>query len=415
MNARDVTHAEEDYSPLAQELKPRRSAKRRLVGGIVLVLSLAGYWSYTRFHDQPVGAQKLAVAAPVRVAAVTRRDVPVVEHTLGKVIANTMIQVTSRVQGVLESANFKEGQLVKKGDLLFQIDARGFTVSLAQARAVLARDEFQLKNANRDMERYKSLFSEGAASSQKLDTTATNAEVLVATVAADKAAVAVAQLNVDYAQIRSPVDGKTGPILVQPGNMIVADSPTPLVTIAQLQPIKVSFALPQTDLPKIQERQRTQNLLASLDILSADGRPLAAPVDFTDNGINAQSGTVELRATFGNDKFELVPGQLVNVTVELNSLPNALVVPHAAVNDGPEGAYVYVVADGKAEAHKVKVLFDDDKNTAVQGDLTPGDPVIIEGQLRIVPGVAVSVLPPKSDASADALSEGNLVKKRGPP
>ena len=412
MNAHDFTPTKEARALSSQERMAKLPAKKRLVGGAALVLLLAGFWAYTHLHDQSRGEQKQIAIAPVRVVTVTRQDVPVVEHTLGKAIANTMIQVTARVQGVLESANFKEGQFVKKGDLIFQIDARGFEASLAQARAVLARDESQLKSANRDMERYKALYAQGAASSQKLDTTATGAQVLSATVAADRAALALAELNVSYAQIRSPVDGKTGPILVQPGNMIAANGTTPLVMIAQLQPIKVSFALPQTDLPRIQERQRAQKLMASLDIPSVDGKPLTAPVDFTDNSVNAQSGTVELRATFDNKNLELVPGQLVNVTVELNSLPNALVVPREAVNDGPVGPYIYVVAGGKAVVHAVKVLFEDGKNAAIAGDVNPGDQVIVEGQLRIVPGSAVNILAPRTglagkDAAADPLSESS--------
>ena len=384
---------------LYDKLKTRLPAKKWLVGGGALVVFLGGFWYFTH-PSAPAGGQRRAASAPVRVAAVTRRDMPVVEHTLGKVIANTMIQVTARVQGVLDSAKFKEGQLVKKGDLLFQIDPRGFEAALAQARAVMARDEAQLKSANRDMERYGNLYNKGAVSSQKMDTTETSAEVLAATVAADKAAVELAQLNLSYAQIRAPIDGKTGPILVQPGNMISANSSVALVTIAQLQPIKVSFALPQSNLQRIQARQREQRLHAAIDVLDTDGKPLTAQVDFTDNVVNAQSGTIELRATFENANSVLVPGQLVNVAVELNNLPNALVVPRDAVNDGPEGSYVYVVTGGKAVPHSIKILYDDSKSVAVEGDLKIDDRVITEGQLRVVPNADVNVLPPRVDTSA---------------
>ncbi|HWX90609.1 MAG TPA: efflux RND transporter periplasmic adaptor subunit, partial [Rhizomicrobium sp.] len=212
---------------------------------------------------------------------------------------------------------------------------------------------------------------------------------------ADKAAMDMARLNLDYAQIRSPVDGKTGPILVQPGNMINSSNgaTAALVTIAQVRPIKISFTLPQSDLPRIQARQQTQPLLATLDVRDHAGHVLAAPVDFTSNIVSNQSGTIELRATFANTDLSLVPGQLVNVTVQLNDIPHALVVPRDAVNDSPSGSFVFVVRDGKAFQTPVEVLSDDGTDAAIAGSgIAAGDTVVIEGQLRVTPGGAVRVL-----------------------
>ncbi len=240
------------------------SARRWVAGGIALALVLGGYWYFSRGADDAGGARG-GNAAPVRVAGVVRRDMPVVEHSLGTVVANTTVQVTARVQGVVDSAAFKEGQFVKKGDLLFQIDPRGFRAALAQARANLAKDEAQLVNANRDRTRYQNLSDQGAISAQQRDTSITNADVLAATVASDKAAVDMAALNLGYTQIRSPVDGKTGPLLVQPGNMVAANGTTNLVTIQQVKPVKLSFSLPQTDLDRIQARQKGKGLIAILE------------------------------------------------------------------------------------------------------------------------------------------------------
>jgi multidrug efflux system membrane fusion protein len=368
----------------------RLPARKWMIGAAALALVLGGYWYYSRSHDQAGG--RGGNAAPVRVTKVMRRDMPVVEHTLGTVIANTTVQVTSRVQGVVDSAAFKEGQFVKKGDLLFQIDPRGFAASLAQAKAMLAKDQAQLDNANRDRDRYQSLANQGAISDQQRATSATNADVLAATVAADKAAVDLAALNLDYTQIRSPVDGKTGPLLVQPGNMVSATGLAPLVTIQQVRPVKVSLTLPQSDLDRIQARQNGKGLQAVIENRTgADGQPLSAPIIFTSNAVSGTSGTIELRADFANDDLSLVPGALVDATVQLDDIPDALVVPRDAVNDGPDGTYVYVVEGGKAAVHPVKVLFDDGMNIAVSGNLKPGDPVIIEGQLRVDPGAPVRV------------------------
>jgi multidrug efflux system membrane fusion protein len=364
------------------------------IGGGLLLLVLGGYW-YLNGRDQGAG-DKRGNAAPVRVALVEQRDMAVVERSLGTVVANTLVQLSARVQGTLERANFKEGDFVKKGDLLFVIDPRPFQAAVAQAEAIYARDQAQMKNALRDRDRYATLRQQGAISVQQSDTSQTNADVMSATVAADKAALDMARLNLDYTQIRSPVDGKTGPILVQPGNMISSSNgaTSALVTIAEVRPIKVSFTLPQSELSRIQARQQSKGvLLATLDAKDHAGNVLAAPVDFVSNMVSNQSGSIELRANFGNGDLSLVPGQLVNVTVQLNDIPGALVVPRDAVNDSPNGSFLFVVRDGKAEQVLVDVQTDDGTDAAVSGaGLHGGDKVVVEGQLRVTAGGKVRVL-----------------------
>ncbi|HET7084768.1 MAG TPA: efflux RND transporter periplasmic adaptor subunit [Rhizomicrobium sp.] len=386
-------------------------ARSLAIGGGLLVLVLGGYWYFNNRGDS--GAERRGNAAPVRVAVVEQRDMAVVERSLGTVVANTLVQLSARVQGTLESANFKEGQFVKKGDLLFQIDPRPFQAALAQAQAIYQRDQAQLRNAMRDKDRYASLRAQGAISAQLSDTSETNADVMSATVAADKAALDMARLNLDYTQIRSPVDGKTGPILMQPGNMISSSNgqTAPLVTIAEVRPIKVSFTLPQSELPRIQARQQTQPLLASLDVRDRAGKLLSAPVDFVSNMVSNQSGAIELRANFPNTDLSLVPGQLVNVTVQLNDIPGALVLPRDAVNDSPGGSFVFVIKSGKAQQVPVEVLTDDGVNVAIAGKgVAVGDTVVVEGQLRVTPGGAVRIL----DKPAPATTPGEPGAARGP-
>ncbi|HWU54661.1 MAG TPA: efflux RND transporter periplasmic adaptor subunit [Rhizomicrobium sp.] len=371
-----------------------------IIGGSLLALVLGGYW-YFNTHGSS-GTDKRANAAPVRVTVVAQRDMAVVERSLGTVVANTLVQLSARVQGTLESANFKEGQFVKKGDLLFQIDPKPFQAALAQAQAIYERDQAQLKNAMRDKQRYATLRAQGAISTQQSDTSDTNADVMAATVAADKAALDMAQLNLGYSQIRSPVDGKTGPILVQPGNMIATSNgaTAALVAIAEVRPIKVSFTLPQSELGRIQARQQTKPLLAILDVRDRSGHVLSAPVDFVSNMVSNQSGSIELRATFPNEDLSLVPGQLVNVTVQLNDIPRALVLPRDAINDSPGGSFVFVVKNGKAVQAPVEVLTDDGTDVAIAGKgIVPGDTVVVEGQLRVTPGAAVRVLKSPQEAA----------------
>jgi multidrug efflux system membrane fusion protein len=210
-------------------------------------------------------------------------------------------------------------------------------------------------------------------------------------VTSDRGMVEVARLNLEFTQIRSPVDGKTGPILLQPGNLVSVNGGTaPLVTITQIRPIKVSFNLPQADLPRIQARAAKGTLSALINLHSLGGKSVSAPVNFVSNVVNS-SGTIELRATFPNLDGALVPGQLVDVTVSLDDIPGAIVVPRIAVINGPEGNYVYRVSPERVVAQvPVTVQFDDGTEMAVQGDLKSGDQVITDGGLRVLPGSHVT-------------------------
>src|SRR5580693_4044688 len=288
------------------------SPRWRLVGGILLAL-VAVALAYEFFGSSVT--KKTPPPPPVRVARAVQRTMPVVEHTIGTVIANAIVQVTARVSGELESAPFTEGQIVQQGQLLFQLDPRPFEAAVAQAQGQLGKDQASLVSAQADKRRYDELYKENATSASQRDTSDAAANGLVATVQSDKAAVDMAQLNLIYAAIKAPFAGKTGPILIQPGNMITANSTSPLVTLTQVQPVKVSFSLPQSDLPRIQERMRADKLTATIDVHGPGGAHLTAPIDFVSNAVSDQTGTIELRATFANLDYKLVPGQLVDVGV----------------------------------------------------------------------------------------------------
>jgi multidrug efflux system membrane fusion protein len=391
------------FPPAAQDIPAairRANSRTRLVigaaaaaGAIAIAWGLAWILAPAPPSERP--------PAPVKVAEIRRANVTVVEHTLGTVVANATVQVTARVDGQLMSAGFKEGDMVRAGQSIFRIDPRPFQAALEQARATLAKDEAQLKNAQNDKARYDTLFKAGAASSQQRDQADASAKSLAATVQADRAALNMAKLNLGYTDIRSPIDGKTGPILIQPGNLVTANGSNPLVVITQVRPVKVSFSLPQSDLPRIQERARQHALMASVDVHDASGKRITAPVDFIGNAVSNTTGTIELRATFPNDDLKLVPGQLIDVAVGLNTLANALVAPREAVNVGPDGRYVYVVdANGVAQLRKVEVLFDGGGPIAVAGHLRAGDRVITEGQLRVEPGKPVRIVGDRAPPSA---------------
>jgi multidrug efflux system membrane fusion protein len=386
-----VTPPTSDRDVPAQE-NAGGSARRYLIGGIALVLVLGGYyWWQHAGNKAPVRGP---VAAPVRVATAVQRDMQVVEHTIGTVVANSMVSVTARVQGQLTKAYFKEGQMVKAGDLLFEIDPRPYQAAYDNAVATLA-------SAKSTADRNQRLSLENAISVQQNETA--QAAFLQA-----KANAEAARLNLEFTRIISPVDGKTGPILLQPGNLVSVNGLTaPLVTITQIRPIKVSFNLPQSDLPRIQGRARSGGLVATVNLHDVGGEDLTAPVDFISNAVSNSAGTIELRATFPNETDTLVPGQLVDVIVALDSIKNAVVVPRIAVNLGPDSQYVYVVTpEHVVEQHTVKVLFDDGVSMAILSDVKPGEMVITDGALRALPGGKVTVARARPQAAMPGPADG---------
>ena len=380
----------------------RSSVRVYLIGGVALALLIGGYWYFNK------GGPKAPVrrpAIPVQVSAVTRGDMAVVEHTLGTVVPNTTVQIASRVSGTIDSAPFKEGQVVKKGDLLFVIDPRPYEAAYKNAMATLASTKSK-------SERYQRLAQQNAISPQDVDDA--QAAYLEAEAGAD-----TAKLNLEFTHIRSPVDGKTGPMLLQPGNLVSVNGVTqPLVAITQIQPIKVSMNLPQSDLPRIQARAQQGGLIASIDLHDIGGARVTAPVDFISNAVSNSAGTIELRATFPNADAALVPGQLVDVTIQLADIKKAMVVPREAVNIGPNNQYVYTVTpdDFTVEQQPVKVLFDDGKDMAIEGNVKTGQMVIIDGALRAMPGGKVRVVrgrPGEAAANAAAARKGKGGKGRG--
>jgi len=366
------------------------SSRMRLIWGIVGAL-LVAVLAWVIYNSLVPVAKKEPPPPPVIVQRASVADLPVVEHTIGTVVSPATVQLTSRVQGQLLKAFFVEGQTVHTGDLLFQIDPRPFQATLDNAVATLA-------DAKAKAARYGQLLSQKAIAAQDADDT--KAAYLVA-----KANVDSARLNLEYTQIRSPIDGKTGAIMIQPGNQITPSgsgmtsvgvtNPTAstLVVITQMRPIKISFALPQADLPRIQKRLAGHGMAVTLTP-QGGSTPLTAMADFVGNEVSGQTGTIELRATFGNEDQTLVPGQLVDVGVMLDTIKSATTVPHDAINLGPNTSFVYVVKSGVARMVTVKVISDDGTTAAIQGPVKPGDTVITDGQLKVIAGKPVRISRP---------------------
>jgi membrane fusion protein, multidrug efflux system len=368
--------AVQDFPAAFQRANPRA----RLILSVLAIAAAAGLiWYVIHLLSQPAVHRR--PPPPVIVAIAQQRDVTVAERTIGTVVANATVQVTSRVDGQLLSTAFREGQIVHRGDVLFQLDPRTYQAALDGAVATLT-------STRAKAQRYARLLAEKAVAPQDADDA--KAAYLQAAAAVD-----AARLNLNYTRIYSPIEGKTGPILIQPGNLVKANDSNALVAITQVQPVKVSFFLPQSDLPRVQDRMSAHALVATVDVHDAAQSHISAPVDFVGNAVDAKTGTIELRATFPNADLRLVPGQVVDVSASIEKLNRAIVVPREAVNIGPDGRYVFTIdAKGDAQMRAVTVLYDDGKSDAVSGDIHAGDEVITQGQLRVVPGKPVAIMKP---------------------
>jgi multidrug efflux system membrane fusion protein len=370
----------------------------RAVLGLALIAAVmaAGYVVYSN-RTPATGAEKVqvasAVAAPVMIASVVSGPFEVRGHTIGTVSIDATVQVKSQVDGRIMEAPFSEGQMVHKGDLLFRLDPALFEAQVKQAEAALARDQANLANAQADLQRFTDLAKKGFATAQQQETASAQAKVLSAAIVADHAAIDIAKLQVSYTEISSPLDGKTGKILVRPGNLVKANDTGALVVINQLQPIAVDFSLPQQDLPSLQKRMARNKLLVTITIPGdSNATRLVGKVDFINNAVDTTTGTITLKAEFDNVDLKLVPGQLVNVNILLQTIDEALMMPKEAVNQGQDGQYVYLLMpDGTVSVAAVKVAYEDGGRVVVSDGVKAGDKVVTDGQLRLAPGVKVDV------------------------
>jgi multidrug efflux system membrane fusion protein len=341
-----------------------------------------------------------ADAVPVRVGTVVQKDVPLQLRNVGTVVPINAIAVRALVGGEILQVHFREGQDVKKGDLLFTIDPRPYEAALAQAEAALARDKAMWTNADTDVKRYEDLVKKDYVTRQQYDSVRAQAEATQATVRADQAAVERARLDLAYCSIRAPIDGRTGSVMVQVGNVVKANDAT-LVSINQVSPIYLAFAVPERDLDAIRQHQTGGRL--PVDAVDATtGKTLSrGELTFLDNAVDRTTGTITLKATFANGDRALWPGEFVNAELTLSTEKNAIVAPAGAVQNGQQGSYAFVVkSDGTVESRPVQVARSASDGIVIAKGLSPGDRVVTDGQLRLVPGTKVEVLTDQGQAPA---------------
>jgi multidrug efflux system membrane fusion protein len=330
--------------------------------------------------------------APVLVAPAVVTNVPVLINPppVGHVMPYSTVTIRPQVGGVISQVHFQEGQEVKKGDLLFTIDPRPTQAALDAARAALARDQSQLENAKIQFNREQKLFDQKLVSQDEYDTSKAGLDTLEGTVAADQAAITNAGLNLEFTGIRAPFDGRTGSLQFHEGNVVKAPDDT-LLTINQIHPIYVAFAVPEQYLPEIKREMREKTLKVVATFQNMDAPP-QGELTFIDNTVDTMTGTIQLRATFPNEDGTLWPGQFVQVVLTLSDLTNAIVVPSQAVQTGQNGQFVYVVKpDQIAEERPVTIGITYQGETVVQSGLKAGETVVTDGQLRLAPGVKVNI------------------------
>jgi membrane fusion protein, multidrug efflux system len=342
---------------------------------------------------------KVANGVPILVAKAIATNVPVQidPPPVGHVAAFSTVTVHSQIQGMIREIHFQEGQEVKRGDLLFTIDPRPSQAALGQAQADLQRDEAQLEYARINFAREQKLFQQKLISQDELDTNEASMNTLLGTVAADKASITNALLNLDYCEIRSPINGKTGGLQSFVGNVVKAPDDT-LLTITQIHPIYVEFAVPEQYLPEIKKRMRREHLAVKATYENLDTASPQGELTFIDNSVDTTTGTILLKATFANTNNVLWPGQFVQVTLTLSELTNAVVVPSQAIQNGQDGPFVYVVKPDPTNAEnqvvenrQVTTGITYENLTVIKKGVQRGETVVTDGQLRLAPGVKVTI------------------------
>jgi multidrug efflux system membrane fusion protein len=345
-----------------------------------------------------------SAAKPVTVAEAVEKSVPNAIQAVGTVEAYATVEVKAQVEGELIAVHLQEGQWVKAGDLLFNIDPRPFDVQLNQMQANLIRDRAQMENARTLLERNASVVAKGYVSREQYDQATANAAALEATVRADEAAVENARIRLDYCSIRSPITGWAGEVYVDRGNVVKAnDADHPLVVLRQMQPIYVGFSVPERYLPEVKKYSSTERLIVSAVPAGRDADPVQGELTFINNSVNTTTGTILLKATFANTDLSLWPGQFVNVSLQLASQPHAVVVPSQALQTGQAGQFVFVLKpDDTVEFRPVTVDRTVTGEAVIAQGVQPGEKVVTDGQLRLFSGAPVKIVAGLQDQKEDS-------------
>lgn len=375
------------------------------VSGFILLIFLV--WALKPGTNQHTGRMGMNATVPVVVATVEKGDIDVVLDALGTVTPPATVTVKPQVSGQLTQIAFSEGQTVKKGDFLAEIDPRPFQAALDQARGTLLHDQAVLRNAELDLERYRTLMAQDSISRQTLDAQASLVRQTQGTVKSDEASVETASLNLEYCHIVSPIDGRVGLRQVDLGNYVQAGATTGIVIVTQLQPITVLFAIPEDSLPAVMKRLQSGAVLPAVAYDRSQTTKLATGALATvDNQIDTTTGTVKLRAQFANDDNSLFPNQFVNIELTVDTEQNATIAPTAAIQRGAPGTFVYVVdSENTVHVRPIKLGVTEGERVAIVSGLAPGEKVVVDGTDKLREGAKVTI--PAASSSKTAAPGGD--------
>ncbi|MDB5552573.1 MAG: family efflux transporter subunit [Rhizobium sp.] len=375
----------------------RRSAF--VIAGIAALCAAAWYF----FLNTPP-AQKNGTAtspsAPVITVTAQADNFAIRRRTIGILESPAIVVVKSRIQSQVTEQHVTDGQLVKKGDLLFTLDDREVKATIARSEAQLAKDQATAEKTQTDLDRYSQLSSTNAVPRQQFDQATADHKIALATVDSDKAQLRADNLQLDYITIEAPIGGRLGSVRVTPGNLVSVNDDTGLVTITQVRPIRVAFTLAERDLAALRKAYITKPAAAVRVYTAGTKEALATgELDFVDSAVDTASGTIAAKAKFANENFQLWPGSYVDVEIDLSVRPNTVMIPTVAIQSGQSGPFVFVVKDGqkdgqKAEMRKVELAGSDGERTALASGVNDGERVIVEGQMRLIDGAAVTEAKP---------------------
>ncbi|MDB5460416.1 MAG: efflux transporter periplasmic adaptor subunit [Caulobacteraceae bacterium] len=373
-------------------------------GFVALAVVLAGLIAWLTLGGKKPGKAPPAPVVAVATAKVTVRDFPMVVTALGSAQAWQGVLIRAQVNGRLMSVPVAEGSEVKAGQVVAEIDPSAYRATLMQAQGALHRDEAQLEAARIDLARYQKLAAQDSIAKQQVDTQAALVKQLEGTVMVDKGSVEAATVNLNFTRIKSPVTGRVGVRLVDPGNLVSTTDTTGIISINEVTPIAVTFTIPEGDFERLatasdgfRKPLLTQALSQETNLPIGQGQLMVA-----DNHVDQSTGTVQMKAKFANDKRSLWPGQFVNVRLTVQTLPHALTVPSTAINQGPNGPFVFVVNNDKAMVHQVSVIATQDATAVIRTGLQAGDTVVTDGQLSLRPGSKVRMRAERPQGGAAA-------------
>ena len=373
--------------------------RKTLVFGLTtIVLAGAAWWGWNNFRPAEPATPKKQQQVPVKVAKATLGEIPLLLEIVGRAEAYESVLLKSRIDGQVASVAYVEGQHVKRGDALVQLDPNDFAAKLAQAEANLARSQALQAKSKADVERYVALKAKGFVSEEKINEFRTAEAAAAAAVKADSAAAELARLQLSYATLRAPFDGVVGARLVFPGSAIKTND-TVVAVVNRIQPLYITFSVPEKHLPKLRQSLSNAPITVNVSLPGNKEQSFPATAKFIDNAVDPATGTIQVKAILDNKNEKLTPGQFLNVSLTLEKRQDAVLIPSESVQQGADGNFVYAVkADNTAELRKIVVLATHRGMAAIASGVAADDTVVTDGQLRLTPGAAIKIKSPENAA-----------------